>query len=69
MNVFFDTIKKTTTVRDQQGGSHTYEAPSEKVIAALQKKGYQQSTGAPELSLAPMHKKDDGMAKPMQGFI
>jgi len=57
MNVFFDTIKKTTTVRDQQGGSHTYEAPSEKVIAALQKKGFQSAGtggGGGGLSLEPM---------------
>jgi len=57
MNVFFDTIKKTTTVRDQQGGSHTYEAPGDKVIAALQKKGFQSAGtggGGGGLSLEPM---------------
>jgi len=57
MNVMYDKIKGTTTVRDEQGGSHTYEAPGEKVIAALMKKGFQAGAKAAgagdELSLAP----------------
>ena len=70
MRVMYDTIKGTTTVRDQQGGSHTYEAPGEKVIAALQKKGFQSADDdSGGLSLEPMEPKSSGMAKPMQGFI
>jgi hypothetical protein len=54
MRVMYDTIKGTTTVRDKQGGSHTYEAPGEKVVAALQKKGYQkQEDDFGGLSLVP----------------
>lgn len=57
MNVMYDKIKGTTTVRDEQGGSHTYEAPGEKVIAALMKKGFQAGAKAAgagdELSLEP----------------
>ena len=70
MNVFFDTIKNTTTVRDQQGGSHTYNAKGDKVIAALQKKGFQASQGDDGgLSLEPMDKGGSQMGKPMDGFV
>ena len=69
MNVFFDTIKKTTTVRDQQGGSHTYEELDSKIIAALQKKGFNQIADDNELSLVPLDKNHPGMAKPMGGLI
>jgi hypothetical protein len=69
MRVMYDKIKGTTTVRDKQGGSHTYNAPAEKVVAALQKKGFQQDDDQTDFQLEPMEPKDSGMAKPMQGFI
>jgi len=69
MRVMYDTVKKTTTVRDKEGGSHTYNAAGDKVISALQKKGFnQEEDDFGGMTLEPMDK-DDGMAKPMQGFI
>ena len=69
MRVMYDTVKKTTTVRDKEGGSHTYNAAGDKVISALQKKGFkQEEDDFGGMTLEPMDK-DDGMAKPMDGFI
>ena len=77
MKVFFDTIKKTTTVRDQSGGSHTYNVTSDKVINALKQKGFEVMNPDEEmggLSLVPKDEpqgsvKGPGMGKTMDGFV
>jgi hypothetical protein len=45
LNVFHDTIRKQTTVRDKEGGSHTYPITADKVLKALGLKGYEPTTG------------------------
>jgi len=55
LRVFADTVKKTSTVRDANGGSNSYQVPGEKLLHILRQKGYEPAKDA-ELSLTP---KDD----------
>lgn len=65
MNVFHDTIKNTTTVRDQKGGEQSYQATGQQVIAALQKKGFmaQKQQSAPQRDVWDQNRDASGGAE------